>query len=118
MATLLADRPSSINQDIKSAKSESRPAIASARCVKEITRHPANAAMAALITWGGPDNEDAVVAVLKSTSDMQSGALRALAAWGTRKSLPAVTAVAQNSGSPLAAQAQETVKAINGRTRK
>ncbi len=120
LAAMLDDHPSSVNQDIKTSQNKTQQNGLGA-LLGELVKHPANAALSALIVWGGAENEDAVLSLLKernSPEDMKVGALRALAAWGTSKSLPTLQPLAKNSGSPLASPAQAAAKAIGERAKK
>lgn len=120
LVVMLSDRPSSVNQDIKTSQ-KNKSGNGLGNLLGEMMRHPANAAMAALIKWGGPENEEAVLAILRekdSTEDMKVGALRALAAWGTAKSVPAIQSFAKNPGNPLASAAENAIKTIGDRAKK
>ena len=80
---------------------------------------PAHAAAAALVKWGVPENEAALVKALSHESpDMRRLAANALKAVGGRQSLPALQRLVAK-GDPLHPEtvkaAQEAVAAINGR---
>jgi hypothetical protein len=93
LAALLDDHPGALADDLKAAEARAKKQDINSltALMQEQEKHPANAALFALRTWGGIETEPAVAPLLASKIiDIRSGAARVLEHCGTARSAAAL----------------------------
>jgi hypothetical protein len=93
LAALLDDHPGALADDLKAAEARAKKQQINSltALMEEQEKHPANATLMALRTWGGAEVEPAVTPLLSSKIiDIRCGAARVLEHCGTAKSTAAL----------------------------
>jgi hypothetical protein len=120
LVALLNDNPGDLSDDVKKSttdKARKRSGNSLMALVDEQAKHPANAAIAALAQWGGPENEPVLIKHLANKNvDLRYGAAVALGKFGTSRALPPLRAAqASEKVTSFAECCKDAIAAIQAR---